>query len=49
MERQHLGCEQVRAKISMQKEAQAGGSNGYYNLDTLQAAELANCGSNREP
>jgi hypothetical protein len=49
MERQRLVCEQVRAKISMQQDAQAGGSSGYYNLDSLRAAELANCWSNREP
>ena len=49
MERQHRVCEQIRAKISVQKDLQTGGSTGYYNLDTLRGIELANCGSNRDP
>jgi hypothetical protein len=49
MERQHLVCEQIRTKISMQRDAQVGGSTGYYNIDTLKTLELENCGSNREP
>jgi hypothetical protein len=48
VERQHRVCEQIRGKISVQQDLQAGGSSGYYNLDTLRALELANCGSNRE-
>ncbi|WP_369927549.1 hypothetical protein [Xanthomonas sp. NCPPB 2632] len=49
MERQHRVCAQIRAKISVQKDLQAGGSTGYYNLDALRGIELANCGSNRDP
>jgi hypothetical protein len=49
MERQHNVCEQIRGKISVQQDLQASGSSGYYNLDTLRALELANCGSNQEP
>lgn len=44
-----LRCQGVRDKIEMQKDMEAAGSSGYYNMDTLLTIERQQCGANQGP
>jgi hypothetical protein len=45
-QKQQYLCNQVRSKIEVEKDVEAAGSNGLYNLDYLLSLERQECGSN---
>ena len=46
-QKQAYRCSQVRQKIEVQKDVEAAGSSGFYNMDTLRQLEVQECGSSK--